>query len=476
MRVNLSLHWPKMETDVIGFFQKFENAISSEGSKYQKVLKRAQDVQGELVNDIFAYWEQLQFLAGSYSEVLDRRWGKKTVQKRKAILLEAWPGMNPRHRPDFDAIRRQLKGPAHRDAIMMPYINLEDLSWQKNLLSLIHTRTKRAPEHFAWVDSSPYETAATLDAVEPAPHFHKVMLLTGQTTRTTYGSLQDVSSKKDDVEDIVWTGFGFQLGKGLVILETQKQLYSFLLRCTEILLHDIDLSKSTTGTTTVHSQHNMRVMDTTMSADSKEWHSVSEMNTHASYHLPQTFSMEFLRRLAVATLEEAEDHFWALHEDPAYFQAQLDMQVQQHTEPCRRIIREVRWSYTAEDMALKEACKYVIHHACRDIILWKAIAADIVKLEHLRTSLNVEIQLSKRLPREYEKALESFIVLVNGVWRYAVNGMYRVLLSSADLSKFFKIVPCTSGGYADFQLKKLIQGRPQILNCSSTSATWGQPT
>ncbi|KAI4183137.1 MAG: hypothetical protein L6R41_005575 [Letrouitia leprolyta] len=146
----------------------------------------------KMVNNIFDDWKNLQVIWIKHFGTLHKRWVKKNVIKRKAHLLEAWPNMNPTHHPDFDVIRRELKGPDHRDALMMPCINLEDLSSAKNLLSLITSRTRMCPEHFIWVDSKPFKTAATMNAVSPAAHPRKVMLLTDQKTRDTYGTLRDI--------------------------------------------------------------------------------------------------------------------------------------------------------------------------------------------------------------------------------------------------------------------------------------------
>ena len=80
-----------------------------------------------------------------------------------------------------------------------------------------------------------------MEAVKPAKTWKTIMLLTGQTTRDDYGKFIDMKNPAD-WENIMWTSFGFLLEQGLLVLDLQKQLYSFLVRCTELLLHDLDLS------------------------------------------------------------------------------------------------------------------------------------------------------------------------------------------------------------------------------------------
>lgn len=87
------------------------------------------------------------------------------------------------HRPDFVALRQQRSlwglerkrdGTKHKNAYLMPHINLEDLGKSKNLLLFIESRTRNDPEAFAWSDSQQIRMAASADAV-------KIMTCTGYT-------------------------------------------------------------------------------------------------------------------------------------------------------------------------------------------------------------------------------------------------------------------------------------------------------
>ncbi|KAL8925065.1 MAG: hypothetical protein Q9208_003749 [Pyrenodesmia sp. 3 TL-2023] len=392
----MQLHVPDLPTpgptDAVGYLDtisRFNNTVSAEGSEYNNILQRAEGARG-LVDKVYDDWEKLQVIVNAYSSHLHKQWTKRITLRRKSVLEEAWgPGMSPMHRPDFDVIRRGLKGPKYRDALMMPYINLEDLSSKTNLLSLIESRTRMPPEHFAWFDSVSYKTATTLGAVRPAAAYRKVMLLTGQKTRETYGRLSDYD--EDDVEDIVWTGFAFQLSHGLVILETQQRLYRFLRRCVELLLHDIDLSQPAIMRAAVDEQQTVSLQDTIIPPKSKEWQSVSEVNIQASYQLPRPFSLASLRKLAGAKRDAAEDAFWTLHQDPGYFRQQLEMRIEQ------------------------------------------IIQTPSTKLRN---------------------AAERFLALMYSAWRYAVKDMYRVLMSSDTFIDFFEIKRAEDGAYVDFHPKQ----------------------
>jgi len=57
-------------------------------------------------NAIFADQEALLSILERYEETLRKRWGKKTSEQRRKVLLRAHPGMPSMHRPDFEALRR----------------------------------------------------------------------------------------------------------------------------------------------------------------------------------------------------------------------------------------------------------------------------------------------------------------------------------------------------------------------------------
>ncbi|KAL8688951.1 MAG: hypothetical protein Q9224_004760 [Gallowayella concinna] len=450
---SLKIHVPDLPSpdphDMIGHLTnilKFHDTISSKDSEYQKILMRAENTQ-ELVGSIFDDWEKLRMIIITYGDLLEKRWTKRVSTSKRKVLLDAWPGMNPVHRPDFEVIRRELKGPAHRDALMMPYINLEDLSSEKNLLYLMRSRAQVYPEHFAWTDRLPIQTATTMDAIKSGGRYEKVMLLTSQTTRETYGKLRALEIA--EVENILWTGFACQPGPGLVILETQQRLYGFLVRCAELLLHDIDMSKTAIAHQTASSIDDTSLAYPAGLPGSVEWQSVSRMNTMASYHLPRPFSLDFLCRLAGAQRDAAEEEFWALHEDPGYFQEQVDSKFQRNLAPCRRAESS---SHLIEIAALKQACIHLVHETCQDVILWQAIEVKLREVQALAVGLDAEIELAKRLPPVYEKALESLVALTTLAWDTAVTGMYRVLMSSPAFIDLFHMDSVENGRYKDFNL------------------------
>ena len=444
------------------YYKMFAKAVETDKTCQYNLRIDLQKKAPGLVSKIFDDWEALQAIVGAYSEVLSRRWSKKIVDKRKALLLEAWPAMPPAHRPDFDLLRRGLKGPKYRDMIMMPYINLEDLSTPRYLLQMLDSRTKMPPEHFAWSDSAPFQAAVRMQAVRDDPGFSEVMLLTEQKTRGSYGRLQSLENQAE-IEDIIWTGYGFQLGRGLTVLEIQARLYGFLLCMAKLLLHDFDLSSLTADSNIPHTYRK-----TEQAPEPKEWLSIVEINTQTFYGLPQPFSLTNLRRLVVAKRDEAEDSFCTLREDPAFFQTHISLYQSQHIVTQRKILRDETLGlvYKAGGGALKSAWVHVIHKTCRDVVTWNSIATEISRLEMLRASLHIDQRpLSKRLPPEYENAMGRFMCMMTFLWRLAVRDLGYVAASSPKLVDYFDFAHSIEHGFSTVQLKESLEDEwPPILH------------
>ncbi len=83
---------------------------------YAKTLDIVRKKAPRLVSGIFDDWEKLKYVSHAYSNVLQRRWAKKTVDKRRKILLDAWPSLSPEHRPEYHALMNGLKGSQRWDA------------------------------------------------------------------------------------------------------------------------------------------------------------------------------------------------------------------------------------------------------------------------------------------------------------------------------------------------------------------------
>lgn len=109
------------------------------------------------VRTIFAEQEALSCILDRHGTTLHKRWTKKSREQRRKVLVQAFPKIPARHRPDFEALRRE-NGEQTRSntrfyhSFLLPSINLEDLIHQDLLLQFVQSRARHAPGVFATTD------------------------------------------------------------------------------------------------------------------------------------------------------------------------------------------------------------------------------------------------------------------------------------------------------------------------------------
>ena len=134
------------------------------------------------------------------------------------------------------------------------------------------------------------------------------------------GSYGDVVSWEEDlslVQSLV-IGTGFNPSEGLIVLEIQDRTLQFLGTCTDLLrgvetgtkLGSVQAALTARNDTpnreaealVMPAQAGLVIDDGTSPSES-----MVEVNTKAAYRQPQQFSLGYLRRLAAAKKDEAED-------------------------------------------------------------------------------------------------------------------------------------------------------------------------
>jgi hypothetical protein len=320
---------------------------------------------------LFEYWTSLRNILDRFEAILRKRWTKKSQEQRKKILLDAWPNMSPQHRPDFRALRRESDeqrqaGTRFRDAYMWPYINLEDLSKGKTLLLLLNARGRHQPAVFASADLESVHVGQFSRALQGAFLTSHVMALHGNSP-ATYGKIVQ-AIEMDDIAKMV-EGKSCNAGDGLDILEIQERLLGFLVTCCRIILQDKGANLTDESIPTFPEPPLLK-------SDDAEWRSAAAMSAEAPYVVPRQVDLARLKALISARLSNAEDHFWALREDPGYFadvvgdwsehssEMILDDCKKQHphiTDPLRK---RRFWDRTVGN---------VVYSAYEEIFLWRAI-------------------------------------------------------------------------------------------------------
>ena len=103
-----------------------------------------------------------------------------------------------------------------------------------------------------------------------------------------------------------------QPGEGLLILEQQQKILAFLVECSESILHDIP-------PTSIFDDEFSIKPDLGPIIDGAEYPTLATLATEAPYRLPAQLDLSKLKSLIAARRSDAENHIWALREDPYVF-------------------------------------------------------------------------------------------------------------------------------------------------------------
>ena len=245
--------------------------------------------------------------------------GQEDLRKEVEAFTRDLAGHVQRYWPDFQATKvesfetRKARKTAHRDIYLLPYINQEDLSKPSNLPLFLASRASHPPDLFAFHDFEGCRIGLGSHAIIIPNVDDYTMLLSRQDTPQSYGKI--VSWRADATAlSVMMSGLGKQPGEGLILLEIQETYLTFLVRCADLLLPDLD------ALATVHPT-SMEPISLTQqeSTQNPGLKSVAEAYAEAPYHVPQPFDFDRIQQLVAAKRAEAVDHIWALREDLSYF-------------------------------------------------------------------------------------------------------------------------------------------------------------
>lgn len=224
------------------------------------------------------------------------------------------------------------------------------------------------------------------------------MLLSGQNSCQTYGKL--VSWDEDaDAFQVMLSGKGRQPGEGLVVLEIQERYLTFLVKCVELLLPDIEALAA------VQSETAASIVPPFL--DSTSYHelkSLAEAYAEAPYRVPQPFEFEHVQQLVTAKKSEAADHVWALREDPSYFQEMLSTFSEHRQERILsingkkhpRLETDAFWNFLANEMVVD---------AYGEFILWNSVEDIVKEIEIIRDREVGEVAKETTLSKAYNDKL-----------------------------------------------------------------------
>jgi hypothetical protein len=302
-------------------------AISSQfGSKdhsedFSVSVQSVRDKATDLVRSIFKNFKFLGAVLDRHEATIHRRWLKKTNKLRLKVILEAWGAkMAASRRPEFEAIeleseKERAAGTAYRDYYLWPYINEEDLCNSHSLLLLMSTRARCHPSGLAATEHEAHSIGERLLCFAFSTPGEYVMDLVDDGDEGCYGKLWSLHEHPDKCAALGTRGYAVP-HSGLLVLEAQERVLSFLVDCAKLLLHNFTEDSMLLSPPSP--------FESTVAAKTKtEYSSWATIAAEAPYRRPANLDFDRISSLLAAKHDEAADHLWSLREDPSYFETHI---------------------------------------------------------------------------------------------------------------------------------------------------------
>jgi hypothetical protein len=358
--------------------------------------------------DVLADYGTLRLILERHEETIRKRWMKKTKNQRKTILLNSWPNMSLRHRPDYEAFRNDTdqsrsRGTKFRDAYILPSINLEDLTQNRTFLLLLNSRGRYSPQTFAHADLEMGRMGLVSRAILPKFLNMYTMYLDDGSVES-YGKLVSWD-ESDEAMEAAMSRLAYQPGEGLLILEVQQRIMRFLIECCRAILHDFDSNSIASDQLPVKPEPPPIV-------DPADYSSLAAMAAEAPYRVPSDLDLRRLRDIFFAKRFEAEDHIWAMREDPGYF-SDVIKEWSEHRQENVASSSGAPHPVLNTPVFWERVIQTVVTDAYGAQAIWDLLCNDLTELSALQEKHRKEIVPGAKLPEEYLRALLSFRYLLD---------------------------------------------------------------
>jgi hypothetical protein len=359
---------------------------------------------------IFSDWNKLQNILDKHEETIRTRWSKKSGKNRKQLLLDMWPRMPQEHHPEWKAMataaeERGLSGPIqppdskYRDYFLLPYLNLEDLSGARSLLVLLNARGRNAPYVFAYSDYQNarlgVETRCVCPEVLDEDDQYKMRLI-GQSSATTYGDIYIIRKSS-----VVGAG-DVEPSNGLIILEAQSRILTFLVKCAVAILHDITGEKILSDAYPIQT-----ALPPLLRENGAETVTIPSLSEEGPHHVPHAMDFDALLTLIEAKRSECEDNMWALREDPGYF-AEMAVSRAEHRQESVLDIEGKEHPFKGTPLFWDRILSNLAAESYSYLMSW-TIARDYVqRIKGMHAKHSVSMAIDKPLPEELEVELLAY--------------------------------------------------------------------
>ena len=249
-------------------------------------------------------------------------------------------------------------------------------------------------------------------------------------------------------------------GLGILVLEIQQRLLSFLKLCTELILHDISLHDMTIPT------QPPAPLD-----QNSWWPSLARSLAEPPYNLPDPCDFQYLEALLHAKRAEAMDYMWSLREDPGYFREmvhdwsehrdEIFFSAEGKRQPMYREV--IEWDMTARD---------VIASAYRDLLLWNLALAHFSELRaigarHGRLTLD-----NKRMVEASRIEYAHFSYLVTRMQIFSLGDLKAGIFASPAIRVDYEWAPGGSDTTDSRIVRRCTKRRDYLLDLIDAITDW----
>ncbi|KAI0004853.1 hypothetical protein F4779DRAFT_621201 [Xylariaceae sp. FL0662B] len=357
----------------------------------------AEEKRLNYAKSIFGNWKWLNEVALRHEALIQRRWSKKSPNKRRKLLLDVWSSIPLHHRPDFYHLSkfvnnddRLVDTDAIRAACLWPHLNLEDLAKPEPLLLMFNSRARNCPDRFVNTDFDACRIGLSSLLAVPDYWLSDVSFLMQfihRDTPETYGEIFQCSHNKHDNQDVCENpkecSEGVPVGHGLHLLHIQDWLYKFLVQCCKAILHDIPADDLISSKFPISPEPPLP-----SSVDQAPSMDVLSMTIlEAPYRLPAEIEFTRLETVIAARLAAARDHVWSMREDPGYFsQALSEWKEHRHFYVPDLKGRPHMALLTLSDASMWDhTIHYCVGEALGTVEMWNTLLQKVSKLRSLMT-------------------------------------------------------------------------------------------
>ncbi|KAJ5722604.1 hypothetical protein N7488_000639 [Penicillium malachiteum] len=320
-------------------------------------------------------------------------------------------------RPDFFEYRKgspEKHGDAlyaQRACFMWPYINQEDLLTKNVLPLFMNARGRHPPSYFAAADNRAMRLGFITGTFTSITLCQHIMILNGMTENTReYGKLMPWPGHPT-VLNLVKEHKEFMPGEVILVLKVQERVLTFLIECCEQILHDIPKSDLTSETFPVLPEPQFKP-----ESEITGFEALGAMTATAPYRVSSQLNLGMIESLLATRASAAENHLWALREDPGYFAASLLDLKDHRLETMKDTMgndHPIQNSSHGREILWGRIIGFTVSKAYLEFEVFSELSRQAKNLASLQKTHTDVISSSKDLPLDYLEALLRFKFFVS---------------------------------------------------------------